>query len=318
MKIVKGDTYSYERERRLDITFSDVLLSDVEKMAKLHSENADVYVGKAMKVEIPKIPRDGGIELTRALEKANSVLEFVDASKIKGTSGLRPIVIDASVIKGGTIIPQPKRIIRSGEYTTVLWKDGTKTIVKRMPGSEDSDYSAFTAALAKKVYGTNSNVERIVSMTERVKTKAEKKAEKKAKKLREKYVKSETTEPEKVWYRVRKNAEIAHIFPNGVVPWENHEESALVEATSEEEARKKAIELFVETNDIYFVADDGKAFVSNDFSATNHAGFDERWGIWMNTGFFLHTYLFANSEEEAVQLAKEIPREWGDLNGSQI
>ena len=201
MKILSVD-YFHGLRAQLTVNLDEV--SEWMNLKDACLKHKDVCIKEkfpVMKVEIPKISRDGEIELTRALEKANSVLEFVDASKIKGTSGLRPIVIDASEIKApiGTILTmsEPKKIIRSGEYTTVLWKDGTKTIVKRMPGSEDSDYSAFTAALAKKVYGTNSNVERIVSMTERVKTKAEKKAEKKAKKLREKYVKPDTTEPER-------------------------------------------------------------------------------------------------------------------------
>ena len=185
MRIVKGDKYGTAKERWVDVTFSNVTISDVEMLAKLYSEKADVVVTeKKPIVQYHVAPRCNGKSFTQPVKE------------MKEDAVLEPF-IDASVIKGGTIIPQPKRIIRSGEYTTVLWKDGTKTIVKRMPGSEDSDYSAFTAALAKKVYGTNSNVERIVSMTERVKTKAEKKAEKKAKKLREKYVKPDTTEPER-------------------------------------------------------------------------------------------------------------------------
>ena len=189
----------------IQVSFTQATVSDTVKIASLGQEKADVVVTeKKPIVQYYVAPRCNGKSFTQLVKemKNDAVLEpFIDASVIKGTSDLRPIVIDASEIKApiGTILTmsEPKKIIRSGEYTTVLWKDGTKTIVKRMPGSEDSDYSAFTAALAKKVYGTNSKVERIVSMTERVKTKAEKKAEKKAKKSREKYVKPDTTEPER-------------------------------------------------------------------------------------------------------------------------
>ena len=76
----------------------------------------------------------------------------------------------------------PKRIIRNGRATIVMWADGTKTIVKRAEGEPDNDYTAFTAALAIKIYGSNSEVNRIVRKTERQKSKKEKAEEKKRKK----------------------------------------------------------------------------------------------------------------------------------------
>lgn len=83
---------------------------------------------------------------------------------------------------GETIIRDmlmPKGIYhnRKTAETIVLWKDGTKTVVKPMKGTPESDmssYSAFTAALAKKIYGTNTQVNKVVSMTEEPVTKAEK------------------------------------------------------------------------------------------------------------------------------------------------
>lgn len=56
----------------------------------------------------------------------------------------------------------PDRIIRKGRATIVLWPDGTKTVVKLAEGDEPSDYAAFTAALAKKVYGSNSQIKAIL------------------------------------------------------------------------------------------------------------------------------------------------------------
>ena len=70
---------------------------------------------------------------------------------------------------------EPKRIIKSGPCTIVFWNDGTKTVVKRSEDDAEDDYSAFTAALAKKVYGSTSAVKRIVERTEAQK---EKKAQK--------------------------------------------------------------------------------------------------------------------------------------------
>lgn len=59
----------------------------------------------------------------------------------------------------------PKRIFKNGLYTTVMWSDGTKTIVKRGEDEPDDEYTAFTAALAKKLYGSTSAVKRIAEMT---------------------------------------------------------------------------------------------------------------------------------------------------------
>lgn len=53
-------------------------------------------------------------------------------------------------------------IVKNGPAMVVFWMDGTKTIVKRKEGEKDDDYLAFCAALAKKIYGNNSRVKRIV------------------------------------------------------------------------------------------------------------------------------------------------------------
>lgn len=76
--------------------------------------------------------------------------------------------------------PYPKHIYKGDGKTVVMWEDGTKTIVKRAEGEPDNDYAAFTAALAIKVYGDNSKVNRIVRMTETVEKRKKKKKQKEA------------------------------------------------------------------------------------------------------------------------------------------
>ena len=76
-------------------------------------------------------------------------------------------LIEKTVIKD---LLTPKHIFhnRKTAETIVLWKDGTKTVVKPMEGTpecEMSSYSAFTAALAKRIFGSNTQVNKIVSMT---------------------------------------------------------------------------------------------------------------------------------------------------------
>ena len=72
----------------------------------------------------------------------------------------------------------PKHIYKGDGKTVVMWEDGTKTIVKRAEGEPDNDYAAFTAALAIKIYGDNSKVNRIVRMTETVEKRKKKKKQK--------------------------------------------------------------------------------------------------------------------------------------------
>lgn len=58
---------------------------------------------------------------------------------------------------------QPKQIIYNPPATIVFWKDGTKTIVKCSEGETFNKYFGFCAALAKKVYGNNNRVNKIVN-----------------------------------------------------------------------------------------------------------------------------------------------------------
>lgn len=60
------------------------------------------------------------------------------------------------------IVPKVKKIIHSGPCTIVFWEDNTKTVVRLEEGKEYDEYAAFTAALAKKCYGSNSKVHKIL------------------------------------------------------------------------------------------------------------------------------------------------------------
>lgn len=54
------------------------------------------------------------------------------------------------------------RIIFNDPATIVFWKDGTKTVVKCQKGQTFNPYFGFCAAMAKKLYGSNSMLNRIV------------------------------------------------------------------------------------------------------------------------------------------------------------
>lgn len=60
--------------------------------------------------------------------------------------------------------PIPDKVIKNGPALVVFWCDGTKTIVKRKKGEKDDLYHAFCAALAKKIYGSNSQIHKMVEL----------------------------------------------------------------------------------------------------------------------------------------------------------
>lgn len=59
-------------------------------------------------------------------------------------------------------IATPERILKNGNVTVVFWGDGTKTIVKPELGATLDDYTAFTAALAKRMFGSNSKLKKVI------------------------------------------------------------------------------------------------------------------------------------------------------------
>lgn len=56
----------------------------------------------------------------------------------------------------------PERIVKSGRATIVFWEDDTKTVVKRSADEPDNDYNAFLAALGIKIFGSNSQLKKII------------------------------------------------------------------------------------------------------------------------------------------------------------
>ena len=61
------------------------------------------------------------------------------------------------------IRPICTKIIRNGPVTVVFWDDGAKTLVRRNENTPDDPYFAFCAALAKRVYGNNTRIKKIIS-----------------------------------------------------------------------------------------------------------------------------------------------------------
>ena len=55
-----------------------------------------------------------------------------------------------------------KRIIFNDPATIVFWTDGSKTVVKCEKGQPFNKYYGFCAAVAKRVFGNNSRVSKLV------------------------------------------------------------------------------------------------------------------------------------------------------------
>lgn len=55
-----------------------------------------------------------------------------------------------------------KKIMHNGPATIVFWKDGTKTVVRLKEGDKYDPYAAFTAAVAKRLYGKTMKISEIV------------------------------------------------------------------------------------------------------------------------------------------------------------
>lgn len=70
---------------------------------------------------------------------------------------LREISNKVQEYKYSKRITRIKHIMKNGDYTTVLWADGTKTIVKRAKGEKDDPETALAYALLKKLNGNCSS-----------------------------------------------------------------------------------------------------------------------------------------------------------------
>ena len=75
--------------------------------------------------------------------------------------------------------PKPKKVYydNAAGVTVVLWKDGTKTIVKAAKDDAHDAYLGYCVALAKKIHGTNSALKRDLEKVLVIPKKKEKKAE---------------------------------------------------------------------------------------------------------------------------------------------
>lgn len=109
-----------------------------------------------MQVDSPKIPDHVNC-------RCNPDYEKMTESALRASAIMRALGME---IESATISLKfiPIKIIKNGPATVVFWKDGTKTVVKCAPETTPSDYDAFTAALAIKIFGNNSRLKKMIKV----------------------------------------------------------------------------------------------------------------------------------------------------------
>jgi len=143
----------------------------IKNLWKSFEMSASIKMDKSIIDKILGKDTDGDI-----MEKSYMGYEF-DRHMAKEDRWIRNIVVNDSsrktllneyekgLIEGREIVWKGisvDRIIFNDPATIVFWTDGTKTVVKCQEGQTFNPYFGFCAAIAKKLYGNNSRLNRIV------------------------------------------------------------------------------------------------------------------------------------------------------------
>ena len=141
---------------------------DVEKaFSHIGLETAMFTIEESPLEALPRFKAEGHIRNMAALSDAGKEQNVKkEAGKLLNDIIKRGSVPAALLVQKEKPPLAVKKILKNGDYMTVLWDDGTKTIVKRAADEAESDYAAFTAALGIKCFGSNSALKRIVASAE--------------------------------------------------------------------------------------------------------------------------------------------------------
>lgn len=133
-------------------------------------------------------------------------------NKIKTEDVMRIQIQDEinKLVKKDICFPQPVNMWDDGCCTTVEWEDGTKTTVRAEHPDRVTDFGGFTAALAKKLYGSTTKVTQAYQKAlENPKKKAK---EKKAAREAEKKLKQQVREKKAKLQELRIKAKIDEMY----------------------------------------------------------------------------------------------------------
>lgn len=87
-----------------------------------------------------------------------------------GYNDIRRICQDSLpfLLGGSNVMPQPKKVIFNGDATIVIWKDGTKTVVKRSENDESDWRIAIVWCIMKKIFGSYTNADKYIKQFSRL------------------------------------------------------------------------------------------------------------------------------------------------------
>ena len=160
--------YIYGIIKRIEMTYGSmptVVIMDAD--GREHSVPADKVVR-----EITVPPRES---------ESRSVIVGPDGNEHTVYLSAHPVVCgdldgDDDYSEEGSLVPT--RIIFNPPATIVYWEDGDKTVVKCEEGTEFNEYFGFCAALAKRIYGNNSQVKKHLAIAGEYAKKPKKKVKK--------------------------------------------------------------------------------------------------------------------------------------------
>lgn len=129
----------------------------VESVANSYAADLIDVIPQVLEIESEnnEARRTDVIDAVRYAISAPSVEHFMCKCKVEP-------VYTKGQWKADITIPRPKKIHFSGNRTIVIWEDNTKTIVKCAEGQVFDEYSGFVAALAKKAFGSTTQVKKII------------------------------------------------------------------------------------------------------------------------------------------------------------
>lgn len=141
----------------------DIVTGDLNFDCNGRSISVVIYV-KVSKSEAHKVNfvlKDFELKVTHSIMNKPCFVNFIDLQfKVELTEPVSMIYCElktAGKIKEENImkqLPEIKKIIHSGDYTHIMWADGTKTSVKKAEDMPYDAYSAFAQAVVKKLFGS--------------------------------------------------------------------------------------------------------------------------------------------------------------------
>lgn len=156
-----------------------------EAMPCVVREMIDMSLERGGQVRMPEFTLEA---YPKTPEVAKRLFDYMQkGTKLNMSIEYRGLILekDRNVARGSRFLNstlEPERIVHSGPATIVFWNDKTKTVVKCSVNDIYDEYEAFCAALAIKMFGSNSHLKKMIhdkteEITPKKKTNVEAKCE---------------------------------------------------------------------------------------------------------------------------------------------